>query len=342
MWRTEAHGRDLRVPLHARLPPAVHASCRLRYDTLLAGPEAGRGRRLRRPDLPDLGASPAGWARPSWAPPSWSSIPTYTSRLSFAFLPALFGHAFDLALLCWLAGHLDAVREPRVVAGRRGLGGRLPARVRLRRDEHGGSSCWPWSLVALARRRPRGCGRAGACHGAGRRRASRWRSTTATSWGWSSTSSRGWRRAARRPPRGTRCSRFLGVAYERTRDFFDTVYPILAAAGLVALCAIAAAAGGAPRPLDGYAALASPGLAGRLRAAAGRPRPRARRLPARPRDAPRHPARVPGRRRGALDGWRATVACRLVGGGRGSWPSWPLQGVHGQWRALADQLGNAR
>src|SRR5204863_355244 len=41
-------------------------------------------------------------------------IPTYTSRLSFAFLPALFGHAFDLALIVWLASHLDRLVIRRV------------------------------------------------------------------------------------------------------------------------------------------------------------------------------------------------------------------------------------
>ena len=40
-------------------------------------------------------------------------IPTYTSRLSFAFLPALFGHAAEAAFLYWLAGHLAATGQSR-------------------------------------------------------------------------------------------------------------------------------------------------------------------------------------------------------------------------------------
>jgi len=35
-------------------------------------------------------------------------VPTYTSRLSFALLPALFGHAWDMALIFWLAGRTGA------------------------------------------------------------------------------------------------------------------------------------------------------------------------------------------------------------------------------------------
>jgi hypothetical protein len=41
-------------------------------------------------------------------------IPTYTSRLSFALMPALLGHALDMTLLLWLALHLDRLQERRV------------------------------------------------------------------------------------------------------------------------------------------------------------------------------------------------------------------------------------
>jgi hypothetical protein len=40
-------------------------------------------------------------------------VPTYVSRLSFAFLPALLGHAVDLAFLLWLARRLEAVPRER-------------------------------------------------------------------------------------------------------------------------------------------------------------------------------------------------------------------------------------
>lgn len=42
-------------------------------------------------------------------------IPTYTSRLSFAFLPALFGHAVEAAFLYWLAGHLATGQSRRAL-----------------------------------------------------------------------------------------------------------------------------------------------------------------------------------------------------------------------------------
>jgi hypothetical protein len=41
-------------------------------------------------------------------------IPTYTSRLSFAFLPALFGHAVDIGFVLWLSHRFERIREPRV------------------------------------------------------------------------------------------------------------------------------------------------------------------------------------------------------------------------------------
>ena len=45
-------------------------------------------------------------------------VPTYTTRLSFAFLPALFGHAFDIGLLLWLVWRVERVTERRCfVAG---------------------------------------------------------------------------------------------------------------------------------------------------------------------------------------------------------------------------------
>jgi hypothetical protein len=47
-------------------------------------------------------------------------IPTYASRLSFAFLPSLFGHAVDLALIFWVFRHLE-----RMIEGRQWLVGSL-------------------------------------------------------------------------------------------------------------------------------------------------------------------------------------------------------------------------
>jgi hypothetical protein len=41
-------------------------------------------------------------------------VPTYTSRLSFAFLPSLFGHAVDMAFLYWLMSRTERLHERRV------------------------------------------------------------------------------------------------------------------------------------------------------------------------------------------------------------------------------------
>jgi hypothetical protein len=42
-------------------------------------------------------------------------LPTYTSRLSFAFFPSLFGHAVDMAFVLWLAMHGERLGERRVL-----------------------------------------------------------------------------------------------------------------------------------------------------------------------------------------------------------------------------------
>jgi len=43
-------------------------------------------------------------------------IPTYTSRLSFALLPALTGHAWDMVFIAWLAYYAQELGQPRVFA----------------------------------------------------------------------------------------------------------------------------------------------------------------------------------------------------------------------------------
>src|SRR5262249_26978452 len=109
VWRTAAYGRTYAFPYtpglhlpfaapglgHAELLPALKltAAAVTTIPLLLV---FGLARRL--------GASVMGAAL-------MAVIPTYTSRLSFAFLPALFGHAVDMAFVLWLAAHLDRLRE---------------------------------------------------------------------------------------------------------------------------------------------------------------------------------------------------------------------------------------
>lgn len=111
VWRTEAYGRTYAFPY----TPAFHlpfVPLGLDYDGLVTAMKLwaavlsvapivllwGLARRL---DASVLGVL------------LLTLVPTYTSRLSFAFLPALLGHALDMTLLYWLAGHLSEVAARR-------------------------------------------------------------------------------------------------------------------------------------------------------------------------------------------------------------------------------------
>lgn len=107
VWRTEAYGKTYAFPY----TPAFHlpfVPLGLSYDALLTAmklwaaalsvvPIVLLWALARRLEASVLGAL------------LLTIVPTYTSRLSFAFLPALFGHALDLAFLLWLAGHLAEI-----------------------------------------------------------------------------------------------------------------------------------------------------------------------------------------------------------------------------------------
>ena len=156
-------------------------------------------------------------------------VPTYTSRLSFAFLPALFGHAFDLALLYWLAEHLDSIRAPRTwIVG----AGWIAACQLAYISGVMNTAALVLALVlwALVRRRPV---EAGALAAMGLAAAAcavalYYRDFLGMVVDLVPRIAHGAARAPSRYP----VQPFWLVAYERTRDFFDTVYPILAAAGL--------------------------------------------------------------------------------------------------------------
>ena len=111
VWRTEAYGRTYAFPYS----PAFHlpfAALALPYDTLLLAMKLTAAALSVVPLLllwalaRRLGASTAGAFL-------MVLIPTYTSRLSFAFLPSLFGHAVDMAFVLWIAGRIDGVEEKR-------------------------------------------------------------------------------------------------------------------------------------------------------------------------------------------------------------------------------------
>ncbi len=48
---------------------------------------------------------------PTWGAALMAAVPTYTTRLSFAFLPSLFGHAVDIAFIWWLSGHIEVLNR---------------------------------------------------------------------------------------------------------------------------------------------------------------------------------------------------------------------------------------
>jgi hypothetical protein len=332
VWRTEAHGKTYAFPY----TPAFHLPFTLLpvgYDTLLLCLKLAAAAVSVVPILllwtlaRRLGVSVLGAAL-------LVLIPTYTSRLSFAFLPALFGHAFDLALLCWLAAHLDEVRSPRTwLAGAGWIAASQLAYVSGVMN----TAALVLALVlwALLRRRPADAG-ALVVMGMGAAVvavALYYRDFLGMVFDLVPRVAQGTGHAPSRYP----VQPFWLVAYERTRDFFDTVYPVLAAAGLALLwrdpepegaASIAARRWLVAGWLGAYALL----LAGRARVpdvflhghetllvtplvclAAGVAL-----------------SRLSRRSRAAW--WTAAALVALLA----------VQGTLGQWRAIAEQLGNAR
>jgi len=113
VWRVTAYGRSHAFPYS----PAFHlpfVPLGLPYDTLLTAmklyavalsvvPLVLVWALARRLGISALGAG------------LMLVIPTYTSRLSFAFMPALFGHAVDMAFLLWLVARADRFGERSVL-----------------------------------------------------------------------------------------------------------------------------------------------------------------------------------------------------------------------------------
>jgi hypothetical protein len=227
VWRTEAYGKTYAFPY----TPAFHLPFTLLpvgYDTLLLCLKLAAAAVSIVPIFLTwalarrLGVSVLGAAL-------LVLVPTYTSRLSFAFLPALFGHAVDLGLLYWLAGHLESIRAPRTwLAG----AGWIAACQLAYISGVMNTAALVLTLVlwALVRRRPvdaallAAMGLAAAAGAV----ALYYRDFLGMVIDLVPRVAQGAAHAPSRYP----VQPFWLVAYERTRDFFDTVYPILAAAGL--------------------------------------------------------------------------------------------------------------
>jgi hypothetical protein len=227
VWRTEAYGKTYAFPY----TPAFHLPFTLLpvgYDTLLLCLKLAAAAISIVPIVLTwalarrLGVSVLGAAL-------LVLIPTYTSRLSFAFLPALFGHAFDLALLYWLAQHLNSIRTPRTwLVG----AGWIAACQLAYISGVMNTAVLVLALVlwALVRRRPVEAGLLAAMGlaAAAFAVALYYRDFLGMVIDLVPRVVQGAARAPSRYP----VQPFWRVAYERTRDFFDTVYPILAAGGL--------------------------------------------------------------------------------------------------------------
>ena len=231
VWRTEAYGRTYAFPY----TPAFHlpfAAVGPPYDTLLVAMKLTGAAVSVIPLIVlwalarRLGASTAGAFL-------MAVIPTYTSRLSFAFLPSLFGHAVDMAFLLWIAGRIDDVGRWRTwmtgvawvaacqlayVSGVINISVLVVALAGL-------------TLIAGRRREALAILAMGAA-GSAIAFAAYYRDFLPMV---ADVASRILAGAARAPSRYPIQS-FWAVAYGRTRDFFDGVYPVLAALGMVVLC----------------------------------------------------------------------------------------------------------
>lgn len=110
-WVTKAYGQVYAFPYS----PAFHlpfAALGLPYDALITSMKLFAAAWSTLPIFL-LWALARRLGLPPWGSALAVVVPTYTTRLSFAFLPSLFGHAFDLALVCWLVARYARLGEQR-------------------------------------------------------------------------------------------------------------------------------------------------------------------------------------------------------------------------------------
>lgn len=334
VWRTEAYGRTYAFPYS----PAFHlpfTALALGYDTLLAAMKLTAAAVSVVPLLllfalaRRLGASTAGAFLMVF-------IPTYTSRLSFAFFPSLFGHAVDMAFVLWLAGSADRITERKTwLAGAAWVAAcqlayvsgviNISLLVTLLAVVTAVSGRRRAALAILA------MGAAGSMVAV----ALYYRDFLPMV---GDVASRVLAGAARAPSRYP-LRPFVAVAYERTRDFFHFVYPVLAALGVWLLSRHDGEAAGGDGRWPTRRRLIVAWLATYALLLVGR-------------------ARVPDV---FLHGHETLLVTPLVclaagealaalarrGGGRRViaailLAALAIQGIAWQWRAVADQLGNAR
>jgi len=161
-------------------------------------------------------------------------VPTYTSRLSYALLPALFGHAADMLLVLWIGHHLGRLHERRVFL----TGALVMGACQLAYVSSVVNASLFVGLLAIGL----------ALSGAEARRQGAWLlalglvgSMLAVIVFYRDFLGAAWNIVERIQGRGLEAtSRYemeswWMLAYARTRDFFGGIYPLLASAGLVLL-----------------------------------------------------------------------------------------------------------
>lgn len=232
VWKTEAYGQTYAFPY----TPAFHlpfAAAGLDYDALVTAIKLGGV-------VASLVPLVLVWvmARRIGAAPLAAAlmvvIPTYTSRLSFAFLPSLFGHAVDMALFTWLLTRLDRFPAPRTFLA--GLGWVVACQLAY----ISGVTNISLFLFVLAILEPTGTPRDRARRGAlillmglaasAISVALYYRDFLGMVTDMLPRIGGAHGAVSRYPVRG-----WLEVAYSRTRDFFDGVYPLLAIGGMYLL-----------------------------------------------------------------------------------------------------------
>lgn len=232
VWRTGAYGKTYAFPYS----PAFHipfALLRLSDDSLLVALKLGAAAVSTVPIIlvwamaRRLGVSPLGAGL-------MVLVPTYTSRLSFAFLPSLFGHAVDLAFLLWLVTKADDLGKRRVLL----LGAAWVAACQLAYVSGVVNLSLLVGVLALLTTTA-----AGWRPGLGILAMGLLGSAISLTLYYRAFLPMAWDLAVRvlsHAQPGAAASRYpvqgwLAVIYGRTTDFFDHLYPVLAVVGMVGL-----------------------------------------------------------------------------------------------------------
>ena len=227
VWKTEAYGATYAFPYS----PAFHlpfAALGFSYDTRIVAMKLTAAALSTLP-LVLVWALARGWGVSVIGAALMLLVPTYTSRLAFAFLPSLFGHAVDVGFLYWLSRRLDGIAERRTWLT--GVAWVAACQLAYVSGVVNISLLVAVLAIATAIAGRRGdallilaMGLAGSVVSV----LAYYRDFLPMVADVASRIAGGVQRAPSRYP----IQSFWAVAYARTRDFFDGVYPLLAAGGI--------------------------------------------------------------------------------------------------------------